>query len=146
MALLHDIGKIGIPDAILNKPSRLTDEEFEIMKTHTVMGANILKDVTLVKNVAEGAKYHHERYDGKGYPAGLAGEEIPLVARIICVCDAFDAMSSTRIYRAQLEDDKIIEQLESNKGKQFDPEIVDVFLKCIENGETDAIRRATIES
>ena len=146
IGLLHDTGKIVIDDKILNKPGRLTSQEYEIIKSHTTKGADILKDFSAIKNITVGALYHHERYDGKGYPAGLAGEEIPLVARIICVCDAFDAMSSTRIYRAQLEDDKIIEQLESNKGKQFDPEIVDVFLKCIENGETDAIRRATIES
>ena len=146
IGLLHDTGKIVIDDKILNKPGRLTSQEYEVIKSHTTKGADILKDFTAIKNITVGALYHHERYDGKGYPAGLMGEDIPLIARIIAVADAYDAMSSTRCYRAQLENDKIIEQLVINKGKQFDPELVDLFLQCIEDGEADSIRRSTIES
>ena len=146
IGLLHDTGKIVIDSKILNKPGRLTSQEYEIIKSHTTKGADILKDFTAIKDITVGALYHHERYDGKGYPTGIAGEEIPLVARIICVCDAYDAMSSNRCYRALLDDEVIIEQLESNKGKQFDPEIAEIFLECIRNGETDSIRRSSIES
>lgn len=134
LALLHDIGKIGIPDAILNKPSRLTDEEFEIMKTHTVMGANILKDVTLVKDVAEGAKYHHERYDGRGYMEGLKGEEIPFCARIVCIADAYDAMTSDRAYRRALPKDVVRGEIEKGRGTQFDPKVVDIMLQIMDDG------------
>ena len=95
-ALLHDIGKIGIPDAILKKPGRLTDEEYAIMKTHVTLGAEILKDFTLVDHVVEGSRYHHERYDGTGYPDGLKGNDIPLYGRIIAIADAFDAMTANR--------------------------------------------------
>ena len=146
IGLLHDTGKIAIDSKILNKPGRLTSQEYEIIKSHTTKGADILKDFTAIKDITVGALYHHERYDGKGYPSGKAGAEIPLVARIICVCDAYDAMSSNRCYRAQLDKEVIIEQLEINKGKQFDPEVVDVMLDCIRNGETDSIRRSCIES
>ncbi len=131
VALLHDIGKISIPDSILNKPGRLTDEEFEIMKTHPAAGAEILKDVTLVQGLDVGAKYHHERYDGKGYPSGLKGEEIPYVARIICVADSFDAMSSNRVYRNRMSMDDILNELERCKGTQFDPHIADVFIDLL---------------
>lgn len=146
IGLLHDTGKIVIEDKILNKPGRLTNAEYEIIKSHTTKGADILKDFTAINNISVGALHHHERYDGKGYPAGLMGEDIPLVARIIAVADAYDAMSSTRCYRAQLDKDKIVEQLIINKGKQFDPELVDILLECIENGEVDSVRRACIES
>lgn len=146
IGLLHDTGKVVIDDKILNKPGRLTSQEYEVIKSHTTKGADLLKDFTAIKNIATGALYHHERYDGKGYPSGLVGEEIPLVARIICVADAYDAMSSNRCYRAELDKETIIDQLVSNKGKQFDPHIVDIFLKCIENGEVDSVRRSCIES
>lgn len=106
-AYLHDIGKIGVPDTILNKPTRLTDEEFAAIKSHTVMGADILKDITLLDHLVDIARNHHERYDGKGYPDGLVGEEIPLSARIVCVADSYDAMKSRRIYRNALPDEEI---------------------------------------
>ena len=93
-AFLHDIGKIGVPDTILNKPTKLSDEEYEIIKSHTIMGADILKDITIVSNLTDIARYHHERYDGKGYPDGLKGEESPFHARIISVADSYDAMKS----------------------------------------------------
>ena len=136
-ALLHDIGKIGIPDAILNKPSRLTNEEYGIMKTHATRGAEILKDFTLIEHVVEGAKYHHERYDGNGYPDGISKEEIPLYGRIISIADAFDAMTSNRVYRQKQDFDYVISELKKGRGTQFDPELTDIFLKIIEDGEID---------
>lgn len=132
IALLHDIGKIGVPDAILNKPSRLSDAEFEIIKKHPVIGNDILKDIRMIKDVAEGALYHHERYDGKGYPFGMAGDEIPLCARIIGIADAFDAMTSNRIYRRKLALPKVKEEFEKGRGKQFDPQLTDLFLEMLE--------------
>ena len=135
IALLHDCGKIGIPDNILGKPGRLTDEEFAIMKSHTVHGGEILSSFKSLKNAGEGALYHHERYDGHGYPEGKAGEDIPLIARIICVADSFDAMNSNRVYRNKLTKEKIISEIETNKGLQFDPDIADIMLRLIRAGK-----------
>ena len=134
IALMHDCGKIYIPDGILGKPARLTDDEYEIMKKHTVYGGDILRDFSSIEGIGMGAISHHERYDGTGYPNGLAGEEIPIIARIICVSDAFDAMNSKRCYRNNLEADVILDELKKNKGKQFDPVIVDHLLKLISTG------------
>ncbi|MBR7060394.1 MAG: HD-GYP domain-containing protein [Eubacterium sp.] len=131
VALLHDCGKIGVPDSILGKPGKLTDEEFEIIKSHTVRGGEILSSFKSLENVGEGALYHHERYDGKGYPEGKSGEDIPLIARMICVADSYDAMNTNRVYRDKLSKEKIISEIETNKGKQFDPEIADIMLKLI---------------
>ena len=136
-ARLHDIGKIGIPDVILNKPSRLTDEEYAVMKSHVMRGANILKGFTLIDHVVEGAMYHHERYDGKGYPKGLKGEEIPLYGRIIGVADAFDAMTANRVYRKQMDFGYVLNEMRNGRGTQFDPQIVDILLKLIDDGEID---------
>ncbi len=134
MALLHDIGKIGIPDAILNKPERLTDEEFAIMKTHVIKGGEILKDFKMIENVQLGALYHHERYDGTGYCKGLKGEEIPIEARIIGIADAFDAMAANRVYRKQLDIDFVIGELKRCSGTQFDPRLVEIMLSLIDDG------------
>ena len=133
--LLHDIGKIGVPDSILNKPARLTDEEYTVMKTHTVIGGEILKDFTLIPHVDEGAKFHHERYDGSGYPNGLRDESIPLNARIIGIADAFDAMTANRCYRKALDMDYVISELKRCAGTQFDPGLVDIMLDLIESGK-----------
>lgn len=133
-AYLHDIGKIGVPDTILNKPTRLTDEEFAAIKSHTVMGADILKDITLLDHLVDIARNHHERYDGKGYPDGLVGEEIPLSARIVCVADSYDAMKSRRIYRNALPDEEIRRELLDNCGTQFDPQISRMFVDMLDNG------------
>ena len=126
---MYDVGKIGIPDAILNKPTSLTEEEYELIKAHTVIGADILKNITIIDHVAEIAKYHHERYDGKGYPDGLAGEEIPIHARIVAVADSYDAMSSKRIYRDALSQEQIRKEIQENRGKQFDPDVADVSIE-----------------
>ena len=136
-ALLHDIGKIGIPDSVLNKPGRLTDEEYAIMKTHVTRGAEILKDFTIIDHVAEGARYHHERYDGKGYPDKLAGEQIPLYGRIISIADAFDAMTANRVYRKRQDFDYVMGELHKGRGTQFDPELLDIFLKLIDDKVID---------
>ncbi|MCR5786627.1 MAG: HD-GYP domain-containing protein [Acholeplasmatales bacterium] len=135
ISLLHDCGKIGVPDNILGKPGKLTEEEFEIIKSHTVHGGEILSRFKSLDNVEAGALYHHERYDGKGYPQGLKGEQIPLIARIICVADSFDAMNSNRIYRDKLTKEYIISELTNNKGTQFDPKIAEIMLSLIEEGK-----------
>lgn len=132
IALVHDIGKCYVPDEILKKPSKLTGEEFEIIKTHTVKGAKMLENFKSLPHISEGALYHHERYDGRGYPTGKKGEEIPFIGRLICVADSFDAMNSNRVYRNKLSKEQIINELVVNKGTQFDPAIVDVFLNVLE--------------
>ncbi len=134
IALMHDCGKIAIPVSILQKPDKLTDEEYEVIKRHTTVGGDMLRDFSSIKDMNLGALYHHERYDGKGYPKGLKGEEIPLIARMICVADSLDAMNSNRCYRSRLTREIILEELEKNKGRQFDPEIVDHVLKLIKQG------------
>ena len=133
-AHLHDIGKIGIPDNILNRPTRLTEEEFQVIKEHTVIGAEILKNITLIDHVKEVARSHHERYDGMGYPDGLKGEEIPLYARVIAIADCYDAMKSRRIYRNPIGDEVIYNEISRNCGSQFDPKIAGVFLKMLNEG------------
>ena len=136
-ALMHDIGKIGIPDNILNKPARLTDEEYAVMKSHVTRGSEILKDFTLIKDVVAGARYHHERYDGRGYPDGLKGEEIPQYGRIIGVADAFDAMTANRVYRKQMDFDYVLNEMKKGRGTQFDPQVVDIMLRLIDEGKID---------
>jgi HD-GYP domain-containing protein (c-di-GMP phosphodiesterase class II) len=127
-ALLHDVGKIGIRDEVINKTGRLTEEEFEHIKTHTVLGNQILSSIRQSPYLSDGAHCHHERYDGKGYPEGLAGEDIPVYARIIAVADAFDAMTSTRSYRDALPMTKVREEIVNGMGKQFDPEFAKIML------------------
>ena len=138
-ALLHDIGKIGVPDSILNNPKRLTDVEYDIIKSHTTMGEEILKNRVFIHAADDVALSHHERYDGKGYPRGIRGEEISEEARIVAVCDAFDAMSSNRVYRKACDYDHIRSELETGRGTQFDPDMVDVFIKLWDSGELDDI-------
>ncbi|UQZ91038.1 hypothetical protein C4J81_18165 [Deltaproteobacteria bacterium Smac51] len=130
-ALLHDIGKVGLEDQILNKQAALTDGEYMKMKNHVRVGGEILKSITVVKDIATGAKYHHERYDGKGYCEGLKAEEIPLFARIICVADSYDAMNSDRPYRKGLPQDVIIAELRRGAGTQFDAKIVAIMVDII---------------
>jgi energy-coupling factor transport system substrate-specific component len=134
-ALLHDIGKAGIPDSIMNKAAPLTEDEYEIVKTHTVKGNNLIGNITVLGDIAFGAKYHHERIDGKGYPEGLSRDEIPLTARIICVCSAFDSMLSEQPYRKALTLEKAQSELISNAGKQFDERVTAVLVSLISEGE-----------
>ena len=131
MGLLHDVGKIGIPDGIINKPGRLTDEEFETVKTHPPKGARILAGVGEMPGLATGARWHHERYDGTGYPDGLAGEAIPEAARIIAVADAYDAMTSCRSYRGVMPQARVRGEIERGRGTQFDPVFADLLLDMI---------------
>lgn len=134
IALLHDIGVIGVHDSVLNKPSKLTEDEFEMIKKHTTIGGEILKDIHMIPGVEDGALYHHERYDGTGYPKGLKGEEIPLVARIICLADSFDAMTSDRIYRKKLPLNEVCLEIKNCLGTQFDPKIGEAFLEMLNDG------------
>lgn len=130
--LLHDVGKIRVPEAVINKPGKLSDEEFDQIRIHPVSGYHILKDINDDERIGYGAKYHHERYDGTGYPNGLAGKNIPEIARIIGVADAYDAMASNRSYRKALSQDIVRSEIEKGKGRQFDPEIADIMLKMID--------------
>lgn len=130
--LLHDVGKIRVPGRVINKPGKLTDEEYEQIKVHPVTSYHILKDIYDDKSIALGAKFHHERYDGKGYPNGLQGENIPEIARIIGVADTYDAMASNRSYRKALPQDVIRSEIEKGKGTQFDPEIADIMIQMID--------------
>ena len=150
-AQMHDIGKIGVPDSVLNKVGRLTDEEYVTMKSHVLRGADILKDFTLVEHVVDGTRYHHERYDGKGYPDGLKGEEIPLFGRIISVADTFDAMTSNRVYRNHMDTDYVMNEMKRGRGTQFDPDALDAFMRLIDKGiinldELYAQKRAEIDN
>lgn len=133
-AMLHDIGKIGIPDSILKKPGKLTDEEVEVIRSHPLIGGEILKNFKAVQGISDGAKYHHERYDGNGYNEGLKGDQIPLFARIICVADCYDTMSSKRVYKELRDEAYILKELEECSGKQFDPNIVPYMIDMIKDG------------
>ncbi|MBF0223952.1 MAG: response regulator [Desulfobacterales bacterium] len=132
---LHDIGKIGIRDDILLKPGRLTDDEFKKIKEHPDIGAKIIGEIGMWEHHQLMVRHHHERYDGKGYPDGLKGEEIPFLARILSVADSYDAMASDRAYRRKMEDSKILKILEGEIGKQFDPQIIEVFLKMYKDND-----------
>ena len=129
--LFHDIGKIGVPDSILLKESKLTDDEYSEIKNHPTIGAHILSNATIFKDIIPIVKHHHERYDGNGYPGRLKGEDIPYFARISAVADAFDAMTSKRTYRNSLPLDVVKEEIEKCKGTQFDPAIADIFLDIL---------------
>lgn len=134
ISLMHDCGKIGIPDTFLQKPGKLTEEEYKVVQSHTIIGDGILINFTAIPGIRDGAHYHHERYDGKGYPSGLKGADIPLCARIICVADSFDAMNSSRCYRKVLDQSLITQELLNNSGKQFDPEIVPIMISMMKDG------------
>lgn len=148
--LLHDVGKIRIPEGIINKEGKLTDEEFAVIKIHPVTGFQILRGISNNSLIAIAAKYHHERYDGKGYPNGLVGEKIPEVARILGVADSYDAMTSNRSYRKALRQDVVRGEIEKGKGTQFDPEIAEIMLQLIEEDkeyrmqQNDSLQRSVL--
>jgi len=127
-ALLHDIGKVAVPDEVLNKPGKLTEEEWKLMRDHTVIGERILRAIPGLGNVARIVRHEHERWDGNGYPDGIAGTEIPIGARIILACDAYHAMVSDRPYRQGMPHDKAMEELTANAGTQFDPDVVSILV------------------
>jgi len=136
MGLLHDVGKIGVPDAVINKKSKLTEEEFALIKKHPELGDRILKKIKEMPKLAVGARWHHERYDGKGYPDGLAGEDILEEARMIAVADAYDAMTSRRSYRNIMSQADVRKEIEDCRGTQFDPVFADIMLQIIDE-DTD---------
>ncbi|MBQ4276276.1 MAG: response regulator [Lachnospiraceae bacterium] len=131
MGLLHDVGKIGVPDTVINKPGRLTDEEFGMIKKHPIKGAEILATVSEMPKLVTGARWHHERFDGNGYPDGLKGEDIPEEARIIAVADAYDAMTSHRSYRDIIPQDHVKSEIENGMGTQFDEKFARIMLDMI---------------
>jgi len=133
---LHDIGKIGIPDNILLKPGRLTDEEYEVIKKHPVTGSNIIGHFNMWSYPQRIIRHHHERWDGNGYPDGLKGEEIPFFSRILSIADVYDALTSDRSYRAKLSENVALRLIQKNAGGRFDPELVTVFLKLFQQGKT----------
>ena len=135
IALMHDIGKVGIPDSVLNKPGKLTDEEYNLIKSHTSRGYEALENISLMPEIAVGAHAHHERPDGKGYPLGLTEAEIPRVAQIIAVADCFDAMYSNRPYRSRMNYEKVVSIIQEVSGTQLTPDVVDAFLLLVEKGE-----------
>lgn len=141
-ALLHDIGKIGIPESILNKPGSLTDEEYAIIRTHPDKGCSILQPMKAFKNLLPAIRHHHEKYDGSGYPSGIAGNEIPIAARILSVADAFDAMTSNRVYRVSPGEDFALEQLSKHSGEQFDPDLTRAFSEIVRARPYQDILRA----
>ncbi|MBR4110226.1 MAG: HD domain-containing protein [Clostridia bacterium] len=134
-ALFHDIGKIGIPDAILQKPGKLTDDEYDDIKNHPSIGSKILAPAKIFNDIIPIVKHHHERFDGRGYPSSLKGEEIPLFARIVGIADSFDAMTSDRSYRPRFTLIKALDELENGKGTQFDPNLVDAFILAIKESK-----------
>ena len=140
MGLLHDIGKIGVAGTIINKTSRLDDEEFHSIQSHTIIGSEILRDIHQFPDLSIGARSHHERYDGKGYPDKLAGEAIPRAARIIAVADTYDAMTSSRSYRKGLPQDVARAEIEKGKGTQFDPEFADLMIALIDDDKDFLLR------
>lgn len=145
VALFHDIGKIGVPDSVLNKPGRLTAEEFDQMKQHTVVGGEIIKDLDMIPGVFVGARYHHERYDGTGYPEGLKGADIPYIARIIAVADAYDAMTTNRIYRKRLTNEQAMSELEKGLGTQFDFDIASALIDMLRTGSIKNLSPDVVE-
>jgi HD-GYP domain-containing protein (c-di-GMP phosphodiesterase class II) len=128
-AVVHDVGKIGIPELVLCKPGRLTDDEFALIRAHPEIGVRILKDIRQMQDLLPGVLHHHERFDGKGYPHGLAGRDIPLFGRLICLADSFDAMSSNRTYRSAMPLQNVLDEIRRCAGKQFDPDLAAVFVK-----------------
>jgi len=142
--LLHDVGKIGVPEAVLKKPGRLTVEEFEQMKRHPAIGAKILQDVKQIQDIIPGVLHHHERFDGRGYPDGLSGHNIPLMGRIICLADCFDAMTSTRTYRKAMPLEVALADIRRCSGTQFDPGLTEAFLTIPRDKLRDILRQQDI--
>jgi diguanylate cyclase (GGDEF)-like protein/putative nucleotidyltransferase with HDIG domain len=139
-ALLHDIGKIGIPDKVLNKKGKLNEEDWEVIKAHPGLGANIVSNIPNLAPCVNSILHHHERWDGGGYPEGLKGEEIPIEARILAIADSFEAMTSARPYRPALSLEEVVKELRQGAGLQFDPKLVEVFMGIIEAGLPEKVK------
>lgn len=142
--LLHDVGKIRVPGNVINKPGKLTEEEYDQIKVHPITGYHVLKDIYKERSIANAAKFHHERYDGKGYPNGLKGDDIPEIARIVGVADAYDAMASNRSYRMALSQDTVRFEIENGRGTQFDPAIADIMLEMIDEDKSYVMKEENI--
>ena len=140
--VLHDIGKIGIPESILNKPGRLTDDEYDVIKGHVEASIGIIRHLPSLDYVIPAVIGHHERYDGKGYPRRIAGENIPLTARILCVADSFDAMTSKRCYKDGIPVERVLKILREEEGRQFDPKLARVFEELVENGTIHVVKES----
>jgi HD-GYP domain-containing protein (c-di-GMP phosphodiesterase class II) len=138
--MLHDVGKIGIHDSTLNKPGKLTDDEYNEIKLHTLIGAQIVKDISFLEPVIPYVLEHHERFDGKGYPRGVAGENISIKGRLLAVADTFDAMTSDRPYRKALEPEDAVKEILRNGGTQFDPEVVRAFERAWISGKVICLK------
>jgi putative nucleotidyltransferase with HDIG domain len=138
--LLHDVGKIGVPEAVLQKAGKLTDEEFAEIKKHPEIGARILRDIKQIEDIIPGVLHHHERWDGRGYPMGLSGDSIPLMGRIICLADCFDAMTSSRTYRKALPLEHVLAEIKKCAGTQFDPALAEAFLQIDPDEITTLLR------
>jgi putative nucleotidyltransferase with HDIG domain len=138
---LHDIGKIGVPDSIISKPGVLTPEELDMMRRHTRIGASVVEQVAHLRGFASAVRGHHERWDGSGYPDGLAGDSIPLEARIICIADSYDAMTSARSYRELISPTAAVEEIRRCAGAQFDPRLVEAFCRLFSAGELPLLLR-----
>jgi HD-GYP domain-containing protein (c-di-GMP phosphodiesterase class II) len=145
-AILHDVGKLGIRESILNKPGGLSDEEFEVMRQHPSIGAQIMSPIRMLKDIIPGIRNHHETWDGTGYPDNLTGEEIPMVARIIGVADTFDAMTTTRPYQQAMTLDYVLQKMQSMSGSRFDPVVVEAFIAAIESGDISPPTRGVEET
>ncbi len=140
IGLIHDMGKIGVADSVLNKAGKLTDEEFSLMKKHSEIGYEIMSSLgEEIEGALDGIRYHHERFDGRGYPDGLSGEDIPLIARILCLADSYDAMTSNRVYRKRLTREEVIGELRKCSGTQFDPKLADIFINLLESGKISEV-------
>ena len=140
IGLIHDMGKIGVADSVLNKAGKLTDEEFSLMKKHSEIGYEIMSSLgEEIEGALDGIRYHHERFDGRGYPDGLSGEDIPLIARILCLADSYDAMTSNRVYRKRLTREEVIGELRKCSGTQFDPKLADIFISLLESGKISEV-------
>jgi len=138
--ILHDVGKIGVPEAVLCKNGRLTDEEFDLIKLHPEIGADLLKDLTSLEDILPGVLHHHERWDGNGYPGGLGGEDIPELGRILALADTFDAMSSNRAYRSAMPREKVLGEIEKCSGTQFEPRLAELFLELDFTAYDEAVK------
>ncbi len=139
-AVLHDVGYLGVPEEILRMPNGITEEQLAELRRHPLIGVKILKDIPFLKKATDAVRHHHENYDGSGYPDGLAGDHIPLIARIVAVVDAFDAITTDRRYRKASSKEEAVEEIRKNRGKQFDPAIADAFIRLVENGRLDVIK------
>jgi HD-GYP domain-containing protein (c-di-GMP phosphodiesterase class II) len=141
-AVLHDVGYLGVPEEILRMPNGITEEQLDELRRHPLIGCNILKDIPLLSKALDAVRSHHECYDGSGYPDGLAGEDIPIIARIVAVADTFDAITTDRRYRKAKSKEEALKEIKKNRGSQFDPAVADLFIELVESGRLEVIKKS----